>query len=205
MEDQDSPDWRSGEPGLPARQFDRNGLESGFTLDPDGFVSHRQDEVVRRVRAHSFGEFREFRSQPTEPGPICFYVDADGGAPVPIPVRHGEDSSLAVDLVELVRSPSRDSLPRPETVPKAPGCLYVLDGLTLGGKVIAGHLKRVLPVDERRGRSIFDSYGNDVVRMRSSFLGILGRHRERHGDADVVVPSACQIFASLDRWLADAA
>ena len=41
--------------------------------------------------------------------------------------------------------------------------------------------------------------------MWSSFLGILSRHCEKHDDTGVVVRSACQTFASLDRWLSDAA
>ena len=88
---------------------------------------------------------------------------------------------------------------------EALGCLYVLEGSTLGGKIITAHLKRVLPLDESRGCSFFNSYGDDVGPMWSSFLGILSRHCERHDDADVVVHSACQTFASLDRWLSDAA
>jgi heme oxygenase len=54
-------------------------------------------------------------------------------------------------------------------------------------------------------RTICNSYGNEVGRMWSSFLAILERHCEEHDDCDVVVRSACQTFASLDRWFSHAA
>ena len=122
-----------------------------------------------------------------------------------VPLLVSDLAALAVDFGEIARWPFCDRLPRLETIPEALGCLYVLEGATLGGKLITRHLKRVLPLDESRGCSFFNSYGDDVGRMWSSFLGILARHCERHGDAEVVVQSACQTFASLDRWLSDAA
>ena len=117
----------------------------------------------------------------------------------------GDLCALAVDLKALARLPCCDRLPRLETIPEALGCLYVLEGATLGGKIITEHLKKVLPLDESRGCSFFNSYGDDVGRMWSSFLGILRRHCEKHGDADVVVQSACQTFACLDWWISDVA
>jgi len=122
-----------------------------------------------------------------------------------LPLLRDDFASLAVDSEELARLPNCGSLPRLETVPEALGCLYVLEGSTLGGKIITRRLKKILPVDESRGCSFFNSYGDDVGRMWSSFLEVLGRHCERHGDADVVIHSACQTFASLDRWFSDGA
>jgi heme oxygenase len=113
-------------------------------------------------------------------------------------------AALAVGSEELAGLPMCDSLPRLETVSEALGCLYVLEGSTLGGKIICGCLKKGLFLEESRGCSFFNSYGDDVGRMWSSFLGTLTRHCERHRAADVVVRSACQTFASLDRWFPNA-
>jgi heme oxygenase len=122
-----------------------------------------------------------------------------------LPLLIGDLAALAVNSDELARLPFCESLPRLATISEALGCLYVLEGSTLGGKIITRHLKKVLPVDESQGCSFFNSYGDDVGRMWSTFLGILARHCQRHEDSDVVVYSACQTFASLDRWLSDAA
>ena len=121
-----------------------------------------------------------------------------------LPLLIDDLAYLHVDSEELARLPICDSLPRLETVPEAIGCLYVLEGSTLGGRIMIGHLKSVLPLDENRGCSFFNSYGDDVGRMWSSFLTRLELHCERHADADVVVQSACQTFASLDRWFSSA-
>jgi heme oxygenase (biliverdin-IX-beta and delta-forming) len=117
-----------------------------------------------------------------------------------LPLLIGDLAHMAVGPEEVARLPFCASLPRLETIPEALGCLYVLEGSTLGGKIITGHLKKLLPLDESRGCSFFHSYGADVGRMWSSFLRVLVRHCDRHGDADVVVQSACQTFASLSRW-----
>ena len=122
-----------------------------------------------------------------------------------VPLLVGFLAARVVDLEEFVRLRFCDSLPRLETVTEALGCLYVSEGATLGGKIIIGHLKKVLPLDESRGFSFSNNYGDEFGRMWSSFLGIVSRHCERHGEGDVVVHSACQTLAFLDRWLADAA
>jgi len=114
-------------------------------------------------------------------------------------------AALSVDSAELANLPCCDNLPRLETVSEALGCLYVLEGSTLGGKVITGHVKRVLPLDERRGCSFFNSYGDEVGRMWRFFLERLAEHCEDDCDDDVVVHSARQTFASLDRWFSNVA
>lgn len=113
--------------------------------------------------------------------------------------------ALAVEPDEISRLPHCDSLPRIETLPEALGCLYVLEGSTIGGKIITGHLTRALSLGASRGCAFFNGYGDDVGRLGSSFLGGLARHCERYADEDVIVRSACQTFASLDQWFSHAA
>ena len=122
-----------------------------------------------------------------------------------LPLLASDLVSLAVDPEELETLPLCGNLPRLQTIPEALGCLYVLEGSTLGGRIITGHLKKILPVDERRGCTFFNSYGANVGRVWSAFLGVLQRHSENQGDDDAVVESACQTFLSLDRWLSNAA
>jgi heme oxygenase len=122
-----------------------------------------------------------------------------------VPLLVGDLVCLSVDPAEIARLPFCVALPRLKTVPEALGCLYVLEGSTLGGRVITALLKKALPLDQSRGCSFFNSYGNEVGLMWSSFLGILERHCETYDDGDVVVRSACQTFASLDRWFSHAA
>ena len=122
-----------------------------------------------------------------------------------LPLLASDLGSLCVDPQEIEKLPLCGSVPCLETISKALGCLYVLEGSTLGGRIITAHLKKRLPVDEIRGCTFFNSYGANVGRMWSAFLGVLNRHSEKHGDDDVIVESACQTFASLDRWFSNAA
>ena len=52
-------------------------------------------------------------------------------------------------------SSSADDLPDLQGVQEALGCLYVVEGSTLGGQVIARHLRQTLGVDPRCGGSFF--------------------------------------------------
>jgi len=122
-----------------------------------------------------------------------------------LPLLHADLNFLSVDATAIAKLPACADLPPLRTVAEGLGCLYVLEGSTLGGTIIAPHLKKVLSLEENRGCSFFNSYGSDVGRMWSGFLGILSRHSEKHGDDPAVVKSACETFAAMDRWFADGA
>jgi heme oxygenase (biliverdin-IX-beta and delta-forming) len=119
-------------------------------------------------------------------------------------VREHSERLLAADL-GTDRDQREEKFTRSETIPEALGCLYVLGGSTLGGWILTGQLKMILPVDASRGCTFFNSDGANVGRMWSAILGVLERHSAKHSDDDVVVESACQTFASLDRWFSNAA
>lgn len=117
---------------------------------------------------------------------------------------------LARDLLWLkVTQPQLSLLPRCERLPEvksitqALGCLYVLEGATLGGQIIGRHLKKNLALDEGRGCAFFCSYGDEVGLMWKSFRETLSSHCSKHGktEEEQLVTSACETFVSLDYWL----
>lgn len=122
-----------------------------------------------------------------------------------LPLLIGDLASFAIGSKEISELPLCTSLPCLETVAQGLGCLYVLEGSTLGGKFITAHLKKVLALDETRGCAFFNSYGADVGRMWSRFMGVLTNHCEMHGDDETILDSACETFAAMDRWFSDAA
>ena len=84
---------------------------------------------------------------------------------------------LARDLEALAQD-----LPPPVTlaplllgVPEALGALYVLEGATLGGQVIARHLRRTLGVTAERGGAYFSGYGSRTGRMWQAFGDAMDR------------------------------
>ncbi len=121
-----------------------------------------------------------------------------------LPLLLDDLASLAVSAEALAKLPVCDRLPPVGTASQVLGCLYVLEGSTLGGSIITRHLKIVLPRNEG-GFSFFNSYGENVGQMWATFLAVLARHCEEHGDQEAIVDSACQTFACLERWFSLAA
>ena len=98
-----------------------------------------------------------------------------------------------------------ERLPEVKSITEALGCLYVLEGATLGGQIISRHLKKNLALDGDRGCAFFCSYGDEVGLMWESFREALSSHCAKYGrtEEEQLVKSACETFISLDYWLFD--
>lgn len=84
------------------------------------------------------------------------------------------------------------------------GSLYVVEGATLGGQMVARFLRRSLGDEARRCCRFFVSYGEQVRPMWAAFLEALalvadGPERERD-----IIESACDTFQCFERWLVHA-
>jgi heme oxygenase (biliverdin-IX-beta and delta-forming) len=96
----------------------------------------------------------------------------------------------------------------PEPAPTGPGAavggIYVLEGATLGGRVIAKHLRRCLGAD--LGPTAFlDFHGEHASAAWKRFAGILdGLPAGGSVDSAEVVAGARSTFALIHRLLADA-
>ncbi len=120
-----------------------------------------------------------------------------------LPLRLRERSRLALleaDLIKLGRPPERRStvfaphwLPHNEA--QAFGALYVMEGSTLGGKLISKALQKTAewPL---RGRSYFDPYGPQTGAMWILFQGELSNIPP--ADATGVIHGANQTFIMLE-------
>jgi len=110
---------------------------------------------------------------------------------------------LKVTQPQLSQLTRCERLPEVKSVTEAFGCLYVLEGATLGGQIISRHLKKNLALDEDRGCAFFYSYGDEVGLMWKSFRETLTSHSSRRGrtEEEQLVKSACETFVSLDYWL----
>ncbi len=87
----------------------------------------------------------------------------------------------------------------PASFGQALGCLYVLEGSTLGGRTIARHL-RASP--HRLPTRFVEGYGARTGVMWRAFQDALRRHERRGGDGDDVVRGAAGTFGALERSLA---
>lgn len=84
------------------------------------------------------------------------------------------------------------------------GALYVIEGSTLGGQVIAQYVRRVLGTpDASGGCAYFESYGKRRTGpMWASFRAFLDQSVEE-SEADGVIAGARRTFDGLALWLAD--
>ena len=92
-------------------------------------------------------------------------------------------------------------MPAPGSVAEAFGCLYVLEGATLGGQVISRHLARELSLSPANGAAFFNGYGPETGPRWTAFLALLEAHAGQPEQQASVVEAARQTFLLLEQWL----
>ena len=130
---------------------------------------------------------------------------AEHGAAIALGER-GKVGLLVADLTALGKSdaevdalPLCADLPRVTSASHAIGVLYVLEGATLGGRVILRHLGAALGVDASRGAAFFGGYGDRTGAMWTRFSD----HVESASaiDSSVALGAAIETFTTLTVWL----
>jgi heme oxygenase len=107
------------------------------------------------------------------------------------------DSAETISKISLCKD-----LPAIDTLASALGCLYVLEGATLGGQVISRHLLQSLGIGSNNGGAFFEGYGQATATMWKRFgehtvAAVTGLELRESS----VVASACATFESLERWV----
>lgn len=95
-------------------------------------------------------------------------------------------------------------LPTLALFPQALGCLYVLEGSTLGGQIISRHLHSVHGIDAETGAAFFRSYGSHVGAMWRAFGAAITSYEAGQEEETMIIRAACETFATLETWLCDA-
>jgi heme oxygenase len=93
------------------------------------------------------------------------------------------------------------ALPDVQTFHSGLGCMYVLEGSTLGSQFIAKHIAAKFNIAAGSGASFFNAYGRSVGEQWSAFRDFLCANAS-HGDEDEVLMAARGTFETLSRWLA---
>lgn len=116
-------------------------------------------------------------------------------------------SKLRCDLKAFGEQPfapaDSDLVPEISTFPRAVGCLYVMEGSTLGGQIIMRHVSASLRLDAANGAAFFSGYGARTGSMWQAFLSFLGALPFDAKDAAQAIEAACESFESLEQWLCD--
>lgn len=112
---------------------------------------------------------------------------------------------LEFDLRTLSQITSADDeclvLPSLESPAEVLGCLYVVEGATLGGQVIMKLLSVQLGLTPQTGAAFFNGYGADTSSRWQSFRQFLTHNAEPLDHDNEIVASANATFVTLAEWL----
>lgn len=92
-------------------------------------------------------------------------------------------------------------IPRLDSLYQALGCLYVLEGATLGGQILSKHLRRLLGLTAETGAAFFTSYGAQVGARWKAFQAMLRAQITQADAQEETVKSACATFIAFQVWL----
>lgn len=80
------------------------------------------------------------------------------------------------------------------------GCMYVLEGASLGGVLISRHIQKTLGVTPASGGRFFYGYGEQTGAMWQEFRSAVTAFSSVCDEHDAVVASARATFETLQRW-----
>lgn len=113
--------------------------------------------------------------------------------------------SIASDIKKLggtIHEKAKDQdLPKIEGHLQAFGALYVIEGSTLGGKIISQMMAKQLNIENTTGMSFFNGYGNDTELMWASFKESLNNQFQNQLDIDVIISAADDTFLKFKLWI----
>jgi heme oxygenase (biliverdin-IX-beta and delta-forming) len=113
-------------------------------------------------------------------------------------------ASLKRDLAQFNRSegelPICRQLPSLDTQAQMLGCLYVVEGATLGGRLITKHIQNTLGIHPTTGGSFFHGYGQDTAMMWQGMRQLLINGAHNRNAENNIIANAIATFVSLRRW-----
>lgn len=108
-----------------------------------------------------------------------------------------DDLGLSGKKNDLVQC---EELPRVGSARSALGAMYVLEGSTLGGQIIAKMIRQQLQSDDPLRLSFFQSYGANTPSMWARFKQVLDKPFETH-ERQAIITAANETFISFRNWI----
>lgn len=94
-----------------------------------------------------------------------------------------------------------DDLPSVSNISEALGCLYVLEGSTLGGRFIYKNLEESLNLNHVHGAAFFYGYGADTGPKWKNFQTCLSNYFDQKPEESTsAIKTAVDTFEKLDQW-----
>jgi heme oxygenase (biliverdin-IX-beta and delta-forming) len=109
--------------------------------------------------------------------------------------------SLGLDDAMLDALPRCNLLPDLQSHWQAWGCLYVVEGATLGGQILARQLRHTLRIEADGGLGFFTSYGALTGSVWKAFVDRLNGLECDERQILSMVTAANDTFACLETWM----
>lgn len=131
-----------------------------------------------------------------EGSPLEAWLDLKGRYKAPL---------LEADMKALDGQPAKEVLRCPDLpslagIAECFGCMYVLEGATLGGVLISRHIQRQLGMTASTGGLFFSGYGGRTGAMWQEFRVAINAFSLVTDRQDSIVASACTTFETLRHW-----
>ncbi|GAL85382.1 heme oxygenase [Sporocytophaga myxococcoides] len=92
-------------------------------------------------------------------------------------------------------------LPEITTSSQAMGCLYVMEGSTLGGRMISRIIKESLLIEMDSGVSFFSGYGEETGKKWKLFCEALKEYSLAANDDNTIINAANETFIKFKNWV----
>lgn len=117
------------------------------------------------------------------------------------PLLEHDLEMLGLTSTELASLPICQELPALMSLAHGLGCMYVLEGATLGGQIISRHLVQQIAVTPITGGAFFASYGAQLGPMWRAFGQALSLYATTPSHVEIMLDTACATFEAFERWL----
>lgn len=84
---------------------------------------------------------------------------------------------------------------------EALGTMYVLEGSSLGGRILYKHINKTLGFTEGAGASFFNGYGERTGAMWKSFVTIFTNEAVKENVSQGIIDGAGNTFDAVGQWL----
>lgn len=112
--------------------------------------------------------------------------------------------ALAHDIETLGGKPmakaNGENLPQIKNTLQAYAAMYVIEGSTLGGKIISKMMAQQLGINNGEGLSFFNGYGDDTEFRWESFKNALDNITNSFEEDKLVIDSANETFDKFKQW-----
>jgi heme oxygenase len=176
------------------------------------WVCHQRLEKRLDVKAR-FGELGAYRAHLEKMWGFCAGIElrvgpAAFGSALPdfdkrrkLPLLQRDLMALGADHESVMRLPLCEALPECPDPAAAFGCVYVLEGATLGGRTLLPVVQSRLGFTAEQGAAFLASYGEQVSSMWRGFGAALDAWCEAAERRARAAETAVATFTALDHWL----